>query len=235
MACAPAPTPLRRPSRRHAGKPARKAKREKHDVHGWVVLDKPVGMTSTHAVAVIKRLFQAKRAGHAGTLDPLASGLPADRARRRDQDGAVRDGRPQGLRLHGALGRGARYRRRRGPRRGDERHAARARRRSRRCCPASSAPSSRCRRAISAIKIEGERAYDIARDGEAFELEPRVVNIDRLELEEMADADHSRFHAECGKGTYVRAIARDLGRCSAATAMSRRCGEPRSGRSRRRT
>ncbi len=49
-------------------------KRAKRDVHGWVVLDKPVGMTSTHAVAVIKRLFSAKRAGHAGTLDPLASG-----------------------------------------------------------------------------------------------------------------------------------------------------------------
>ena len=50
-------------------------KREKRDVHGWVVLDKPVGMSSTHAVSVVKRLFQAKRAGHAGTLDPLASGL----------------------------------------------------------------------------------------------------------------------------------------------------------------
>ena len=49
-------------------------KREKRDVHGWIVLDKPVGMTSTHAVGVIKRLFTAKRAGHAGTLDPLASG-----------------------------------------------------------------------------------------------------------------------------------------------------------------
>ena len=49
-------------------------KRDKRDVHGWVVLDKPVGMTSTHAVSVIKRLFTAKRAGHAGTLDPLASG-----------------------------------------------------------------------------------------------------------------------------------------------------------------
>ena len=50
-------------------------KREKRDVHGWVILDKPVGMTSTHAVAIIKRLFTARRAGHAGTLDPLASGL----------------------------------------------------------------------------------------------------------------------------------------------------------------
>src|SRR5579871_4884279 len=53
---------------------ARQFKREKYDVHGWVVLDKPIGMTSTHAVSVIKRLFTAKRAGHAGTLDPLASG-----------------------------------------------------------------------------------------------------------------------------------------------------------------
>ena len=55
--------------------PAQTPKREKRDVHGWVVLDKPVGMSSTHAVSVVKRLFQAKRAGHAGTLDPLASGV----------------------------------------------------------------------------------------------------------------------------------------------------------------
>ena len=61
------------PGSRSQEKKANK-KRQKRDVHGWVVLDKPVGMTSTHAVAVIKRLFAAKRAGHAGTLDPLASG-----------------------------------------------------------------------------------------------------------------------------------------------------------------
>ena len=54
--------------------PKGQRRREKRDVHGWIVLDKPIGMTSTHAVAVLKRLFQAKRAGHAGTLDPLASG-----------------------------------------------------------------------------------------------------------------------------------------------------------------
>src|ERR1700676_760224 len=60
-----------------AGKQPRQTnqpRRDKRDVHGWVVLDKPIGMTSTHAVAVLKRLFTAKRAGHAGTLDPLASG-----------------------------------------------------------------------------------------------------------------------------------------------------------------
>src|SRR5712671_3222219 len=69
---APEPLPpLDRP--RRPGK-AQQFKREKYDVHGWVVLDKPIGMTSTYAVSVIKRLFTAKRAGHAGTLDPLASG-----------------------------------------------------------------------------------------------------------------------------------------------------------------
>jgi len=57
-----------------AGEEKGQRRREKHDVHGWVVLDKPVGMTSTHAVSVVKRLFKARRAGHAGTLDPLASG-----------------------------------------------------------------------------------------------------------------------------------------------------------------
>ncbi len=57
-----------------SGAPKQQRKRDKRDVHGWAVLDKPVGMTSTHAVAVVKRLFSAKRAGHAGTLDPLASG-----------------------------------------------------------------------------------------------------------------------------------------------------------------
>src|SRR4030088_82079 len=64
-------------NRARAGKQPRQnnqPRRDKRDVHGWVVLDKPIGMTSTHAVAVVKRLFQAKRAGHAGTLDPLASG-----------------------------------------------------------------------------------------------------------------------------------------------------------------
>src|ERR1700749_5277276 len=68
-----APNPFPTPPLKAAQ--ARQRRREKRDVHGWIVLDKPVGMTSTHAVSVIKRLFTARRAGHAGTLDPLASGL----------------------------------------------------------------------------------------------------------------------------------------------------------------
>jgi tRNA pseudouridine55 synthase len=65
---------------------------------------------------------------------------------------------------------------------------------------------------FSAIKVEGERAYDLAREGAAVELEARPVEIGRLELIERPDADHAVFEAECGKGTYVRALARDLGR-----------------------
>src|SRR4051795_13148065 len=68
-----APNTFPNPALQTAGQ-NKQRKREKRDVHGWIILDKPVGMTSTHAVSVIKRLFQARRAGHAGTLDPLASG-----------------------------------------------------------------------------------------------------------------------------------------------------------------
>src|SRR5215217_8449806 len=69
-----APNPFPNPALQAAGQ-SKQRRREKRDVHGWIVLDKPVGMTSTHAVAVVKRLFTARRAGHAGTLDPLASGV----------------------------------------------------------------------------------------------------------------------------------------------------------------
>src|SRR6202012_1425902 len=69
-----APRDENRPRSGKQPRPNNQPRRDKRDVHGWVVLDKPIGMTSTHAVAVVKRLFQAKRAGHAGTLDPLASG-----------------------------------------------------------------------------------------------------------------------------------------------------------------
>jgi tRNA pseudouridine55 synthase len=188
-----------------------KAKREKHDVHGWVVLDKPVGMTSTHAVAVIKRLFTAKRAGHAGTLDPLASGcLPIALGDATKTVPFVMDGRK-------AYSFTVRW--------GEERDTDDAE--GRVVASSEQRPTPEAIEALlpgfvgaieqvpprySAIKIEGERAYDIARDGEEFELKARVVNIDRLQLEATPDPDHSRFVAECGKGTYVRALARDLGR-----------------------
>ena len=186
-------------------------KRDKRDVHGWVILDKPVGMTSTHAVSVIKRLFTAKRAGHAGTLDPLASGcLPIALGEATKTVPFVMDGR----KLYRFTVRW-----------GEERDTDDAE--GRVTSTSEQRPSAEAIRALlpqfigtiqqvpprySAIKIEGERAYDLARDGQTVELVARPVEIARLELVEMPDADHSVLEAECGKGTYVRSLARDLGR-----------------------
>jgi tRNA pseudouridine55 synthase len=186
-------------------------RREKHDVHGWIILDKPVGMTSTHAVGAIKRLFTAKRAGHAGTLDPLASGmLPIALGEATKTVPFVMDGR----KLYRFTVQW-----------GEERDTDDA---EGRVIETSAArPAAEAIRALlpsyigtiqqvpprySAIKIEGERAYDLARDGTQVELQARPVEIVRLELTEMPDADHAVFEAECGKGTYVRSLARDMGR-----------------------
>jgi tRNA pseudouridine55 synthase len=195
---------------RNAGKRAQ-VKREKRDVHGWVVLDKPVGMTSTHAVSVIKRLFTARRAGHAGTLDPLASGcLPIALGDATKTVPFVMEGRK-------AYRFTVRWGEERDTDDAEGRVVAASDRRPAAEAIAALLPGfvgtiEQVPPRYSAIKIEGERAYDIARDGEEFELKPRTVNVDRLALVEAPDADHARFEAECGKGTYVRALARDLGR-----------------------
>ena len=186
-------------------------KRDKRDVHGWVVLDKPVGMTSTHAVSVIKRLFSAKRCGHAGTLDPLASGaLPIAMGEATKTVPFVMDGRKlyrftvrwgEERDTDDAEGRVVAT--------SDTRPTAEA---IRAALPAYIGTIQQVPPRYSAIKIEGERAYDLARDGEVVELQPRPVEIDRLELVEVQDADHAVLEAECGKGTYVRSLARDIGR-----------------------
>src|SRR6202142_4366411 len=186
-------------------------KRDKSDVHGWLVLDKPIGMTSTHAVSVVKRLFSAKRAGHAGTLDPLASGcLPIALGEATKTVPFVFDGRKTYQFT---------------VRWGEERDTDDAE--GRVVAESQSRPDAAAIRAelprftgtieqvpprFSAVKIDGERAYDLARDGETVELAPRAVTIYRLELVETPDPDHAMFSAECGKGTYVRSLARDLGR-----------------------
>ena len=186
-------------------------KRIKRDVHGWLVLDKPVGMTSTHAVSVVKRLFQAKRAGHAGTLDPLASGLlPIALGEATKTVPFVMDGRKQ-----------YRFTVRWGEERDTDDAEGRVVERS------DARPSPADVRALlanfvgtiaqvpprfSAIKVDGERAYDLAREGAAVALESRLVEIHSLDLVETPDPDHTVLAAECGKGTYVRALARDFGR-----------------------
>jgi tRNA pseudouridine55 synthase len=186
-------------------------KREKRDVHGWLILDKPVGMTSTHAVSVVKRALQAKRAGHAGTLDPLASGLlpialgeatktvPFVMEGRKTYRFTVRWGEERDT--DDAEGRVTAT--------GDGRPTAEA---IRALIPRFCGLIEQVPPRFSAVKIDGERAYDLARDGEQVELAPRPVEIHRLELIETPDPDHAVFAAECGKGTYVRALARDMGR-----------------------
>jgi tRNA pseudouridine55 synthase len=188
------------------------ARRKKgNPVHGWLVLDKPLEMTSTRAVGILKRLFFAQKVGHAGTLDPLATGiLPiafgeatktvsfavdgqkvyrftvrwgAETATD-DAEGAVTatgDGRPTVGDIESLL-------------------------------PQFTGEIMQVPPQFSAIKVDGERAYALAREGEEVVLDARPVVIDELRLLDAPDADTAVFEARCGKGTYVRAIARDMGR-----------------------
>ena len=184
-------------------------------VNGWVVLDKPSGMTSAKAVGRAKRFLNAAKAGHAGTLDPMATGvLPiafgeatkvmpyamdgekvyrfsARWGEARTTDDAegeitqVSPVRPSANQILAALPRFIGDIQQRPP-------------------------------AFSAIKFKGQRAYDLARSGQLVELEPRTVSTKRLELippvsEKDADPDIAEFEMSCGKGTYVRALVRDLG------------------------
>jgi tRNA pseudouridine55 synthase len=193
-------------------------RRPKRDVNGWLVLDKPVGMTSTHAVSVVKRLFAAKRAGHAGTLDPLASGcLPIALGEATKTVPFVMDGRKTYQFT---------------VRWGEERDTDDAEGRVTASSP--ERPTPEAIRALlprftgtiaqvpprfSALKIDGERAYDLAREGKVVELAPRPVDIHRLELVATPDAEHTVLAAECGKGTSLP-----------VSGMWWRCGGPRSGR-----
>ena len=187
------------------------ARRKKgQNVHGWVILDKPSGWTSTQAVTRLRRLFDAKKAGHAGTLDPLATGLLAiafgeatktvpfitdamkgyeftvrwgEATNTDDAEGEViarSDARPSADEINARLADFT----------GDIEQVPPA---------------------FSAVKIDGERAYAKAREGEAVELASRPLYVDRLELIDQPDADHAVLEMVCGKGGYVRAIARDLG------------------------
>jgi tRNA pseudouridine55 synthase len=184
-------------------------RRKGRPVHGWVNLDKPVGPTSTQAIGRVRRLTGAARIGHAGTLDPLASGvlpialgeatktvpyiMDARKTYRftvrwgeaRSTDDAegeivsVSDHRPDAADIRAALPRFVGSIAQRPPE-------------------------------YSAIKIGGERAYALARAGTMPEMIPRQVDIHRFALVETIDADHAVLEVETGKGAYVRALARDL-------------------------
>jgi tRNA pseudouridine55 synthase len=177
-------------------------------VHGWVILDKPLGMTSTQAVGAVRRIFDAQKAGHAGTLDPMATGILAialgeatktvpfvqDAAKiyrftaswgeARDTDDAegkvtaTCDIRPTRDEILAAL-------------------------------PRFTGALSQVPPAYSAIKVDGERAYDLAREGETVILEARTVQVYEARLL-TAEKDTAEFEILCGKGTYVRSWVRDM-------------------------
>ena len=180
------------------------------EINGWINLDKPTGVSSTQAVGRLKFLFNAKKAGHAGTLDPLASGvLPVAFGEATKTVPVVQDG-----------AKSYRFRVRWGEESAtDDAEGEIVARSDRR--PAAAEIESLLPRFVgailqtpptfSAIRIAGARAYDLARDGETFEIEARPINVYRLDLIAV-DPDHAVLEAECGKGAYVRAIARDLGR-----------------------
>ena len=180
-------------------------------VSGWLILDKPQGMTSTQAVTKVRRLFDAAKAGHAGTLDPLATGvLPiALGEATKTVPFAV-----EGLKTY-------RFTVRFGAETDSDdaegtvvtESAARPETEAiEAMLPRFTGEISQVPPRFSALKVDGARAYDLARDKEEFELAPRVVSIERLALIARPDPDHCQLEAECGKGTYVRALARDLGR-----------------------
>ncbi len=185
-------------------------KRKGRDISGWLVVDKPAGMTSTSVVNKVRWAFNAKKAGHAGTLDPDATGVLAvalgeatktvpyitdalkaytftvrlgQATNTDDAEGEIiaQSGkRPSDDEIKDALGQFV----------GDIMQVP---------------PK------FSAVKIDGERAYKLARDGEDIELAARPLWVEELVMTDREDEDHVTLEMTCGKGGYVRSIARDLG------------------------
>jgi tRNA pseudouridine55 synthase len=180
-------------------------------VHGWLVLDKPAGTTSTQAVGAVRRIFGAQKAGHAGTLDPLATGiLPIALGEATKTVPYAVDGRKEyRFTVHwgvetdtdDAEGRTVAESAAR-----PERAAIEA------LLPTFTGEILQTPPTFSAVKVDGERAYDLARAGESVELEARPVQIDSLVIVDCPDRNTAVFAAQCGKGTYVRSLARDMGR-----------------------
>ena len=180
-------------------------------ISGWVCLDKPYDLTSTQAVGRVRRLFNARKAGHAGTLDPLATGvLPLALGEATKTVSFMMDARKT-YRFTIAWGRTTTTLDREGETSAasdvrptpDEAAAA---------LPAFIGEIDQVPPAFSAIKVDGERAYDLARAGEVVELAERPILIEALRLVDVPDRDHATFEVTCGKGTYIRSLARDMGR-----------------------
>ena len=185
-------------------------KRKGRDISGWLVVDKPAGMTSTAVVNKVRWAMDAKKAGHAGTLDPEATGVLAVALGEATKTVPYITDALKAYTFTVRLGQATNT---------DDAEgeviakAMRARRMttSNRRWPRFWAISCRCRPKFSAVKIDGQRAYKLARDGEDVELSARPLWVEELVLVDRPDEDHVVLEMTCGKGGYVRSIARDLG------------------------
>ncbi len=180
-------------------------------VHGWVIVDKPEGVTSTQVVGAVRRVFDAQKAGHAGTLDPMATGVLAVAL------GEATKTVPYAMDAEKIYRFTAHWGEARDSDDAEGAVTATSDRRPARDAIEAAIPGlvgmiEQTPPVYSAIKVDGERAYDLARDGEAVVLEPRTVFIRSARLLSLPDPDHAEFEMVCGKGTYVRAWVRDLAR-----------------------
>ena len=185
------------------------ARRRGRPIHGWLIVDKPAGLSSAAVVARVRYLLDAAKAGHAGSLDPIATGiLPVALGEATKTIAYVMDGTKR-YRFTVRWGEARSTDDIEGEVVGEssvrpgeaEIKAALAR---------FTGEILQVPPVYSAIKVEGRRSYDLARADMAHELEARTVRVDRFELVAMPDRDHAEFEVECGKGTYMRALARDL-------------------------
>jgi tRNA pseudouridine55 synthase len=187
-----------------------RSKRKGRPIHGWLSLDKPEGMTSTEAVARVRRITQAAKVGHGGTLDPLATGvLPIALGEATKTVAYVVSGQKH-YRFTARLGEA----RDTDDSEGEVTASSPLRPSTaaiEQALPAFVGCIEQIPPRFSAIKIGGERAYDLARRGEQVEMVPRAVEIASLTLVDRSDRDHVTLELVCGRGTYVRAVVRDLG------------------------
>ena len=186
-------------------------KQKGQPINGWLILDKPSGITSTGAVNRAKRLYDARKAGHGGTLDPLATGLlPIAFGEATKTVSHVMDGtKTYSFTLRWGTETDTDDSEGEALERSDFRPDPQA------VEQALSAFRGRIQQTpprFSAIKINGERAYDLARANKPVELAPRDIDIFDIQVDAMPDRDHTVFAVTSGKGAYMRSLARDIAR-----------------------
>ncbi|MBL4741158.1 MAG: tRNA pseudouridine(55) synthase TruB [Sneathiella sp.] len=184
-------------------------KRRGIPIHGWLNIDKPVDITSSRVVSIVKRITTAQKVGHAGTLDPFATGvLPIALGEATKTVGYIVDD----IKEYSFIARWGES-----TNTDDTEGEITTRSENRptseeieQIIPQYLGTIKQTPPVFSAIKINGERAYNLARDGQIFEMPEREVIIHSLRLSKMIDQDHAAFDVRCGKGTYIRALARDI-------------------------